>query len=73
MQTFEQALFEAVKAGKVTMDDAMAARKAPARLQALMQTDGRRGTTMERRRHADDHGKPERDTGEASRAPGVRV
>ena len=46
MQTFDQALFGHLKAGRVTFDDAMRMPR-PARLQAAVQADGRRGTTME--------------------------
>jgi twitching motility protein PilT len=50
MQTFDQALFGHVKAGRVTFDDAMRVASSPHDFKLLVQADGRRGTTMERRR-----------------------
>jgi twitching motility protein PilT len=47
MQTFDQALFGHVKAGRVTFDDAMTVASSPHDFKLLMQADGRRGTTME--------------------------
>jgi twitching motility protein PilT len=47
MQTFDQALFGHVKAGRVTFDDAMKMASSPHDFKLLMQADGRRGTTME--------------------------
>src|SRR5436190_20740783 len=47
MQTFDQALFGHVKAGRVTFEDAMAVASSPHDFKLLMQADGRRGTTME--------------------------
>jgi twitching motility protein PilT len=47
MQTFDQALFGHVKAGRVTFDDAMRVASSPHDFKLLMQADGRRGTTME--------------------------
>jgi twitching motility protein PilT len=47
MQTFDQALFGHVKAGRVTFDDAMMVASSPHDFKLLMQADGRRGTTME--------------------------
>jgi twitching motility protein PilT len=47
MQTFDQALFGHVKAGRVTFDDAMHCASSPHDFKLLMQADGRRGTTME--------------------------
>jgi twitching motility protein PilT len=47
MQTFDQALFGHVKAGRVTFDDAMRMASSPHDFKLLMQADGRRGTTME--------------------------
>jgi len=47
MQTFDQALFGHVKAGRVTFDDAMHVASSPHDFKLLMQADGRRGTTME--------------------------
>jgi twitching motility protein PilT len=47
MQTFDQALFGHVKAGRVTFDDAMLVASSPHDFKLLMQADGRRGTTME--------------------------
>ena len=47
MQTFDQALFGHVKAGRVTFEDAMRVATRPHVFKLLMQADGRRGTTME--------------------------
>jgi twitching motility protein PilT len=47
MQTFDQALFGHVKAGRVTFEEAMSVASSPADFKLLMQADGKRGTTME--------------------------
>jgi twitching motility protein PilT len=47
MQTFDQALFGHVKAGRVTFDDAMHVASSPHDFKLLMQADGRKGTTMD--------------------------
>jgi twitching motility protein PilT len=47
MQTFDQALFGHVKAGRVTFEDAMKVASSPHDFKLLMQADGRRGTTMD--------------------------
>jgi twitching motility protein PilT len=47
MQTFDQALFGHVKAGRVTFEEAMKVASNPSDFKLLMQADGRRGTTME--------------------------
>jgi twitching motility protein PilT len=47
MQTFDQALFGHVKAGRVTFEDAMLVASSPHDFKLLMQSDGQRGTTME--------------------------
>jgi twitching motility protein PilT len=47
MQTFDQALFGHVKAGRVTFEDAMKTASSPHDFKLLMQADGRKGTTME--------------------------
>jgi twitching motility protein PilT len=47
MQTFDQALFGHVKAGRVTFEDAYKVASSPHDFKLLMQADGRRGTTME--------------------------
>ena len=48
MQTFDQALFGHVKAGRVTMDeDAMRVASSPHDFKLLVAADGRRGTTMD--------------------------
>ena len=47
MQTFDQALFGHVKAGRVGFEDAMKVASSPADFKLLMQADGKRGTTME--------------------------
>jgi twitching motility protein PilT len=47
MQTFDQALYQAVTAGKITMETAMAAASRPHDFKLLVQGEGRVGTTME--------------------------
>jgi twitching motility protein PilT len=47
MRTFDQALFEHVKAGRVTFEDAMRVASSPHDFKLLMQAEGRQGTTME--------------------------
>src|ERR1700686_3526953 len=47
MQTFDQALFGHVQAGRVTFEDAMRVASSPHDFKLLMQAEGRRGTTME--------------------------
>jgi twitching motility protein PilT len=47
MQTFDQALFGHVKAGRVTFEDAMHVASSPHDFKLLMQADGRVGTTMD--------------------------
>jgi twitching motility protein PilT len=47
MQTFDQALYGHLKAGRVTFDDAMRVASSPHDFKLLVQADGRRGTTME--------------------------
>ena len=55
MQTFDQALFGHVKAGRVTFEDAMNVASSPHDFKLLMQADGRRGTTMEDVAAAQEH------------------
>ncbi len=47
MQTFDQALFGHLKAGRVSMEDAMRVASSPHDFKLLVQADGRMGTTME--------------------------
>jgi twitching motility protein PilT len=47
MQTFDQALFHHVKAGRVTVEDAMRAATHPHDFKLLLASDGRKGTTMD--------------------------
>jgi twitching motility protein PilT len=47
MQTFDQALFHHLKAGRISMDDAMAFATSPHDFKLLVAADGRRGTTMD--------------------------
>ncbi|HEY1688109.1 MAG TPA: PilT/PilU family type 4a pilus ATPase [Solirubrobacteraceae bacterium] len=47
MQTFDQALFGHLKAGRITMEDALAVASSPHDFKLLVQADGRKGTTME--------------------------
>jgi twitching motility protein PilT len=46
MQTFDQALFEHVKAGRIDIAHAMVAATSPHDFKLLLAADGRRGTTM---------------------------
>jgi len=46
MQTFDQALFGHVKAGRVTFEDAMNVASSPHDFKLLLDAEGRRGTTM---------------------------
>jgi twitching motility protein PilT len=54
MQTFDQALFAHLKAGKITMDDAMHFATSPHDFKLLVAADGRRGTTMDDLKQAED-------------------
>jgi twitching motility protein PilT len=47
MQTFDQALFGHVKAGLVTVEDALTFASSPHDFKLLLAADGKRGTTME--------------------------
>jgi twitching motility protein PilT len=47
MQTFDQALFDHLKAGRIEMEDAVAASTSPHDFKLLVASDGRRGTTMD--------------------------
>jgi twitching motility protein PilT len=47
MQTFDQALFGHVKAGRVSFEDAMRVASSPHDFKLLMQAEGRKGTTMD--------------------------
>jgi twitching motility protein PilT len=47
MQTFDQALFGHLKAGRVSIDDAMRVASSPHDFKLLVQADGRKGTTMD--------------------------
>jgi len=47
MQTFDQALFNHVKAGRVVFDQALKAATSPHDFKLLLAADGRRGTTMD--------------------------
>ena len=46
MQTFDQALFDHVKAGRVDVEEAMKAATSPHDFKLLLAADGRKGTTM---------------------------
>jgi twitching motility protein PilT len=59
MQTFDQALFGHVKAGRVTFEDAMRVSSHPSDFKLLMQADGRQGTTMEDVASAEEKRQPE--------------
>jgi twitching motility protein PilT len=47
MQTFDQALFDHVKGGRVALDEAVRAATSPHDFKLLLAADGRRGTTMD--------------------------
>jgi twitching motility protein PilT len=47
MQTFDQALFDHVKAGRVDVEQALRAATSPHDFKLLLAADGRRGTTMD--------------------------
>ncbi|HWI06611.1 MAG TPA: type IV pili twitching motility protein PilT, partial [Solirubrobacteraceae bacterium] len=47
MQTFDQALFDHVKGGRVDVDQALLAATSPHDFKLLLAADGRRGTTMD--------------------------
>ena len=64
MQTFDQALFGHVKAGRVTFEDAMRVASSPHDFKLLMQAEGRKGTTMEDVSAAEEH------RGSDDRSPG---
>jgi len=46
MQTFDQALFDHVKAGRVELENALRIASSPNDFKLLLAADGRRGTTM---------------------------
>jgi twitching motility protein PilT len=54
MQTFDQALFHHLKAGRITMDEAMQFASSPHDFKLLVAADGRRGTTMDDLGQAED-------------------
>jgi twitching motility protein PilT len=47
MQTFDQALFDHLKAGRITMEQALAAATSPHDFKLLVAADGKKGTTMD--------------------------
>jgi twitching motility protein PilT len=53
MQTFDQALFDHVKAGRIDVDHALRAATSPHDFKLLLAADGRKGTTMEDVAHAE--------------------
>jgi len=69
MQTFDQALFGHVKAGRVTFEDAMQVASSPHDFKLLMQADGRRGTTMEDVAAAESKRKPAEESEPAASPP----
>jgi twitching motility protein PilT len=54
MQTFDQALFPHLKAGRITMDEAMNFASSPHDFKLLVASDGRKGTTMDDLTQAED-------------------
>src|SRR3954453_20158985 len=54
MQTFDQALFHHLKAGRITMDEAMQFASSPHDFKLLVAADGRKGTTMDDLSQAED-------------------
>jgi len=65
MQTFDQALFGHLKAGRVSMEQALQAASSPHDFKLLVAADGRKGTTMDDLKQAEN----ERET---STAPALR-
>ncbi len=55
MQTFDQALFDHVKAGRVDVSEAMKAATSPHDFKLLLQSDGHKGTTMADLEQAEAH------------------
>ncbi len=55
MQTFDQALFDHVKAGRVDVSEALKAATSPHDFKLLLAADGRRGTTMADLEQAEAH------------------
>jgi twitching motility protein PilT len=78
MQTFDQALFGHVKAGRVTFEDAMSVASSPHDFKLLMQAEGREGTTMddvasvEERRSAATPSEPSGGQASGAQTPGDR-
>jgi twitching motility protein PilT len=70
MQTFDQALFHHVKAGRVTVEDAIRAATHPHDFKLLLASDGRKGTTMEDVAAAYAQQKKERTEAPNGQAPG---
>jgi twitching motility protein PilT len=58
MQTFDQALLQHHKAGRITMEDAIAAASSPHDFKLLVAGDGRTATSMSDLRGADHRGEP---------------
>ena len=54
MQTFDQALFHHLKAGRISMDEAMQFASSPHDFKLLVASDGRKGTTMDDLTQAED-------------------
>jgi twitching motility protein PilT len=54
MQTFDQALFHHLKAGRITMEQALQAATSPHDFKLLVAADGRKGTTMDDLQQAQD-------------------
>jgi twitching motility protein PilT len=72
MQTFDQALFGHVKAGRVTFEDAMNVASSPHDFKLLMQADGRQGTTMDDVASVEDRRAAAAPAADAPGAPGDR-
>ena len=72
MQTFDQALFGHVKAGRVTFEDAMNVASSPHDFKLLMQADGRQGTTMDDVASVEDRRAAAGPAAEVPGAPGNR-
>jgi twitching motility protein PilT len=70
MQTFDQALFGHVKAGRVTFEDAMSVASSPHDFKLLMQAEGRRGTSMEDVAAAQERNLPAEPSQAAPQRPG---
>jgi twitching motility protein PilT len=75
MQTFDQALFGHVKAGLVTVEDAIRAATHPHDFKLLLASDGRKGTSMEdvAAAYSKQQGRPGSDNGAPDAPPALKA